>query len=343
MNRVNGVPTCANSAVNNRHYRETLKWEGFMVSDCGAISDIAAPHNYAMNQTAGAAAGLNGGCDADCGTDYANLPAALAKGLVTEAAIDQATTRLLREQIAQGELDDPSKNPYSAAAGYNDTMVDSTAHRALALETAMQGIVLLANEAKLLPLREATRVAFVGPHANVSLALLGNYFGGNELVFEQTPLVAARRAGVDATYAPGVPCYDVTHSGSRSAPYPLCVTQDTSDHTHIASAVAAAKAAEVALLFIGNAAVNNSGPCSTMAGVEGEGCDRATIGLPLVQETMLRAVLAAQPKTVVVLMNGGAVAMPEGLEVPTLVEAFCTRAWHLTSPQSRLLALLLAQ
>ena len=137
-------------------------------------------------------------------------------------------------------------------------------------------------------------LAFIGPHANTSLGLLGNYFGGNSLVFEQTPLVSARRAGVaqEVTYAPGVPCFNVTHSGSRKEPYPLCVTTDTPVRTHIAAAVAAAREAEAAVLFLGIAAVNNSGPCDAMAGVEGEGCDRSSIALPPVQEALLRAVVS---------------------------------------------------
>ena len=128
--------------------------------------------------------------------------------------------------------------------------MDSADHRALALETAQQGIVLLTNTAvggkPLLPLKKKglKSVAFVGPHANTSLGMLGNYFGGNALVFDQTPLVSARRSGMAAnvTYSPGVPCYDVKHTGSRPAAYPLCVTEDTPDHSHIADAVATAKA-----------------------------------------------------------------------------------------------------
>jgi len=100
--------------VNNKHYRDTLKWEGFMVSDCGAISDIASPHHYAPNQTAGAADALNGGCDAACDGDYSTLAAALQEGLVTNAVVDTAAARLLREQIIQGELDDPLKHPYKS-------------------------------------------------------------------------------------------------------------------------------------------------------------------------------------------------------------------------------------
>ena len=125
-------------------------------------------------------------------------------------------------------------------------------------------------------------------------------------------------------FARRVPCFGVRHTGSLDGEYPLCVTEDTSDHTLIAGAVAAAKQAHTAVVFLGIAAVNNSGPCAAMSGVEGEGCDRADIGLPAVQELLLRQVLSVQPRTVVVLMNGGAVAMPEDLyaRLPALVEAF---------------------
>eukprot|EP01047_Picozoa_sp_COSAG01_P042965 COSAG01_NODE_3786_length_5696_cov_6.054851_3_plen_338_part_00 len=260
-------------------------------------------------------------CDANCGSEYTKgLGDALRLGMVNMSTVDRAASRLLREQILQGELDDPALSPFQ----YGPEVVDSADHRALALDTARQGITLLRNTANLLPLEANDHpVAFLGPHANTSLGMLGNYFGGNKLVFRNTPLLAARRAAVNVQfYEPGVPCFDVRHSGSLDSSYPLCETQDTSDHSHIAVAVAAAKQAQTAVLFLGNAAVNNSGPCSAMTGVEGEGCDRAEIGLPAVQELLLRAVLAVQPRTVVVLMNGGAIAMPEDLAVPALLTCF---------------------
>ena len=180
------------------------------------------------------------------------LSQALQAGLINNETLDTAAGRLLREQINQGELDDPAMHPYkSASSGYhNHAIVDSQAHRDLALETASQGIVLLENNevngSRLLPLRKGLKsLAILGPHGNTSLGLLGSYFGGNSLVFEQTPLVSVRRSRVaqKVTYQPGVPCFNVTHSGSRKEPYPLCVTTDTPIHSHIPAAVAAAKEA----------------------------------------------------------------------------------------------------
>ena len=117
---------------------------------------------------------------------------------------------MLREQVMQGELDDPALNPYASPSQYGPTRVDSPEHRELALETAQQGIVMLSNRDKLLPLpgnsgagAAAKTFAFVGPHANTSLGLLGNYFGGNSVVFQNTPLLAARRLGIDVSYEPG--------------------------------------------------------------------------------------------------------------------------------------------
>ena len=180
------------------------------------------------------------------------LSQALQAGLINNETLDTAAGRLLREQINQGELDDPAMHPYkSASSGYhNHAIVDSQAHRDLALETASQGIVLLENNevngSRLLPLRKGLKsLAILGPHGNTSLGLLGNYVGGHSLVFEQTPLVSVRRSRVaqKVTYQPGVPCFNVTHSGSRKEPYPLCVTTDTPSHSHIPAAVAAAKEA----------------------------------------------------------------------------------------------------
>lgn len=118
--QVNGKPTCTNSDVNNKHYRETLQWRGFMVSDCGAISDIASPHRYAPNQTAGAADALNGGCDAACDGDYSQLPQALQAGLITEEAID--TVRMRSTQTLRGTMD--SKIPCVAIENDDRRVLD---------------------------------------------------------------------------------------------------------------------------------------------------------------------------------------------------------------------------
>ena len=188
---------------------------------------------------------------------------------------------------------------------YGPGKVDTPAHRALALSAAEQGIVLLKNEGDLLPLKPGTNIAFIGPQANWTLPMLSDYEGQNKVVLEHSPYAAAVRAGLRVTLQNG------TSDDLNS-----------NDTSHIPAAVAAAKAADVAIVFVGLCADH----CPNH--MEDEGFDRcnndghydpnrptphcrgaATMGLPGAQQTLLEQVFAAQPNTVLVMQNGGALAV----------------------------------
>lgn len=179
-------------------------------------------------------------------------------------------------------------------------------HRALALEAAQQSFVLLKNARRTLPLRPSTlrSISLIGPHANSSVALFGspNYHGDNKLVFGRTPLLAARaRLAAD----------NITLHYARGCDV------DSDDDTGIAEAIEAAATADAILFFLG---LDSS--------VENEGLDRADLALPGLQLTLVQKVLAAAPTevpVVVVLINGGAVAIRELSESPkvgAILEAF---------------------
>lgn len=174
-NRVHGEPACASPRLLDEILRKQWGFAGYVVSDCGAIEDIYKWHKVAATPEEAAARAVRAGCDLNCGVEYLALVSAVRQGLVTEAEIDTALKRLLAARFRLGMFDPPELVPY-ARIPYS--VNDSPAHRALALEAARKSIVLLKNDADLLPLRrDLTAIAVIGPNADDVDALLGNYHG----------------------------------------------------------------------------------------------------------------------------------------------------------------------
>lgn len=201
-NAVYGDPACGSSLLLDDILRGEWGFGGYVVSDCGAISDIYRGHHAAADAIAAAALGLRAGTDLSCGSEYRNLPAAVRGGLLSEATVDSALSRLLRTRFQLGLFDPPDRVPFNRIA---PDVNDSEAHRELARETARESMVLLKNEGAL-PLRSGIRrIAVIGPDANDVDVLLGNYNGYPSSAV--TPLEGVRRAaaarGIDVTYARG--------------------------------------------------------------------------------------------------------------------------------------------
>jgi beta-glucosidase len=174
-NRINGDPACASPRLLDEVLRKQWGFEGYVVSDCGAIEDIYKRHKVAGTAEEAAARALKAGCDLNCGVEYRALVSAVQRGLISEGDIDTALRRLLTARFRLGMFDPPEMVPY-ARIPYS--VNDSPAHRALALEAARKSVVLLKNEGNLLPLRkDLGTVAVIGPNADDVDALLGNYHG----------------------------------------------------------------------------------------------------------------------------------------------------------------------
>ncbi|NOY78863.1 MAG: glucan 1,4-alpha-glucosidase [Calditrichaeota bacterium] len=173
-NAVNGVPCCANPFLLKEILREEWGFSGYVVSDCGAIDDIYRNHHYAKSLEEASAKAVKAGCDLNCGEAYPkSLLKAVQDGLISEKVIDQAVTRLFKARFQLGMFDPPERVPF-AKIPYS--VVDSPKHRELALQTALESMVLLKNEDHFLPLsKELKSIAVVGPNAN-SLQF-GNYSG----------------------------------------------------------------------------------------------------------------------------------------------------------------------
>ncbi len=173
-NSVDGKPACASPRLLDEILRKQWGFQGYVVSDCGAIDDIYARHKFVATAPEGVALAVKAGTDLSCGGEYTNLIPAVKNGLISESEIDQSLKRLLRARFKLGMFDPPEMVKY-AQIPYS--VNDSPAHRELALEAARKSIVLLKND-HVLPLSKSLKtVAVIGPNADDLDVLLGNYNG----------------------------------------------------------------------------------------------------------------------------------------------------------------------
>ena len=172
-NSLGGQPACANTVL-TQLLRSAWKFNGYVVSDCGAVGDIYRGHEYTKTLEEASAAAVHLGTDLDCGSEYRSLGAAISNHLIDDHALDVAVTRLFTARFRLGMFDPPAMVPWSRLTLADN---DTPAHRELALEAARQSLVLLKNTG-VLPLRGAPRsIAVIGPNADSEDVLLGNYNG----------------------------------------------------------------------------------------------------------------------------------------------------------------------
>ena len=163
-NELNQVPCCGNRYLLTDVLRDQWGFEGYVVSDCGAIHDMVSGHHFYEHGAQAAARGLLAGCDLNCGEYYRRyLREALELGLIDESDLDRALARVLSARFRLGEFDPPEMVPYRAVP---EEKLDCQAHRDLALEAARKSMVLLKNDG-ILPLNPETvrSIAVIGPNA----------------------------------------------------------------------------------------------------------------------------------------------------------------------------------
>ena len=179
-NSVDGEPACASELLLKERLRGAWGFNGYVVSDCDAVKDIANGHHYVADQAAAVAAALKMGVDNECNGDtlgpsreiaVARYREALQRGLITIADVDRALVRLFSARLRNGDLPGltrPNDRPAPSLP------LATPAHGALALKSAEESIVLLKNDG-ILPLANGLRIAVVGPLANSTHVLRGNY------------------------------------------------------------------------------------------------------------------------------------------------------------------------
>jgi beta-glucosidase len=176
-NSINGQPGCANEFLLQDQLRGKWGFNGYVVSDCGAVIDIFEGHHYKPTQPEASAISLQRGMDNECQNSTPNVKPyldAVKQGFLKESDIDMALIRLFTARIKLGMFDPPRMVPYS---NIDEKLLDSVQHRALARKLANESMVLLKNDG-VLPLKTSgIKIAVVGPLADQKRVLLGNYSG----------------------------------------------------------------------------------------------------------------------------------------------------------------------
>lgn len=301
-NAINGVPNNINKMLLTDILKNQWGFKGFVVSDLGGVNSMVTGHEKGqMTFEDAVAQSLNAGCDFSDKEFMDYIPAAVKKGLLSEERLNDALYRVLINRFRLGEFDPPSMVAYSKIS---PDVIGSAEHRQLALKTAQKSIVLLTNKNKILPLdkNKIKTIAVIGPHADLFTA--GGYSG--RVTNPVTPL-----QGIKNRMSPGTKILYV--KGSE-----IIARKDTTEtlaantKEDLQKAADAAKNADVAILFVG-----------TTLAVEAEGRDRTSLGLPGKQEELIKTVMAANPRTIVVELNAGPLIIPEIKEkAPAIIEAW---------------------
>ena len=173
--RIDGQPCCSQTRYEQQILRDEWGFDGIITSDCGAIRDFLPRwHNTAKDGAEASAQAVLAGTDVECGSEYKNLPAAVKRGDIKEADLDRSLRRLLIARFELGDFDNDDLNPWTKIP---ESVIASKEHKALALEMARKSIVLLQNRNQVLPLAGKIDLVVMGPNANDSVMMWGNYSG----------------------------------------------------------------------------------------------------------------------------------------------------------------------
>lgn len=276
FNELNGVPATGNRFLLRTVLRDEWNYGGVVVSDWGAIRELV-PHGYAADDRDAAFKAILAGCDIDMESNCYNrfLAELVRQGEVPEALVDEAVRRVLRLKYDLGLFEDPFRFCDTVR---EQTVLADASHRLAAREVAERSVVLLDNKSGVLPLDAGVRrIALIGPLAKSERDMKGAWsiqWDDRELVSLYEGLTERVPAGTEIRYARGCGI-------------------DSSDRSGFAEAVAAARASDVVVMAVGEA-----------FDMSGEARSRTDIGLPGVQEELIKAVWATGKPIVVVLMCG---------------------------------------
>ena len=174
-NRVYGESASGSKFLLRDVLRDQWGFKGYVMSDCWAIVDIWQNHKIVATPEEAAALAVKNGTELNCGSTYAeHLPVAVRKGLITEAELDDALTRLMTTRMELGMFDPADQVPW-AQTPYSVNQAPE--HDALARRAAQESIVLLKNDGVLPLSKDIRRLAVIGPTADDTMSLLGNYYG----------------------------------------------------------------------------------------------------------------------------------------------------------------------
>ena len=306
-NRYEGEPCCASNRLLVDILRGKWNYQGFVVSDCGAIENFyeKGRHENHPDAATASAAAVKAGCDVECGTSYDSLSEAVEKGYITEAEIDVSLRRILTARIRLGMLDPVELDPWRAL-GADDLSTEK--NHELARKAAQETMVLLKNDG-ILPLsRNFRKIAVIGPNADNSYMHLGNYNGTPTDEHSLSIVDAIRKAAPSAEIIYNKGCENIVGKGEEEVNYSQMQSQIADADVIIAVTGLTAK-------------------------LEGEemsidcdgfyGGDRTAIELPEVQQNLVRAARQTGKPVVVVNCSGSAIAFgPIEKDYDALIQAW---------------------
>ncbi|MHC4643212.1 MAG: glycoside hydrolase family 3 C-terminal domain-containing protein [Planctomycetota bacterium] len=315
-NAINGIPASANNWLLDDVLRGEWGFKGYVVSDCGAVSDIVHGHEYETNPEKAVALAAKAGTDLECETCETEqflydkyLLNAANKGYITEKDIDKNVFRLFRARFLLGEFDPPQNVPYNSIP---KSKLDCKEHRDLALQIAKESIVLLKNQNNTLPLnqRKIKSIAVIGPNANRTV--LGGYSGSPSVSISPLQGLKDKVGGdIKVHYSEGCNVMgkeEIDWDEEEDRP----VWKMLDERKSMNDAAELAGKCDWAIVFAG-----------TNLDVANEAADRTDLGLPGNQLKLIQAVYKANPNTVVVLINGMALTVNwVDDNIPAIVEAW---------------------
>ncbi|KAJ4967201.1 hypothetical protein NE237_019050 [Protea cynaroides] len=276
-NRVNGVPNCADFNLLSKTARGEWDFHGYITSDCDAVSIIHDAQGYAKAPEDAIGDVLRAGMDVNCGSYLQqHTKTAIQQKKLSEGDIDRALHNLFSIRMRLGLFNgNPRQQPFG---NIGPNQVCSQEHQNLALEAARNGIVLLKNSAKLLPLPKTKSIslAVIGPNANNAQTLIGNYAGP--------------------------PCISITpfqalQSYVKNTQYDMGCDSVSCSSVSINQATGLARTADYVILIMGLDQTQ-----------EQESLDRVNLELPGKQQSLIDSVSKAAKKPVIlVILSGGPV------------------------------------
>jgi beta-glucosidase len=227
-NAINGEPACANQFLLQDQLRGKWGFPGYVVSDCDAVRDVAANHRYRPTQAQGAAISVIRGMDNECVTFTSRFGEpvekayidAVQQGYLPESTLDTALIRLFTARIKLGMFDPPDMVPFTKI---DEKELDSAEHRAHARKLANESMVLLKNDG-LLPLKPGIKtIAVIGPLADQTRPLIGNYAGQPTHIVSILDGLRAEFPNATITFVPGT---QFLRTDGTSVPDSLLTTPD---------------------------------------------------------------------------------------------------------------------
>ncbi|MDY4529005.1 MAG: glycoside hydrolase family 3 C-terminal domain-containing protein, partial [Parabacteroides sp.] len=288
-NRYEGTPCCGHNELLQDILRNQWKFDGYVTSDCWAVSDFAKYHKTHSNDTEAVADAVLSGTDLECGNLYQKLLQGVERGLISEREIDVSLARLFTIQFKLGMYDPADRVPY---ANIGREVIECDAHKAHAYAMAQKSMVLLKNDKQILPLnpKKIKRIALIGPNMHNGSAQLANYFGTPSEII--TPYMSLQRRY-------GNQIQIDTISGTD-------IVQKIANGPSFAQIAAQARKADV-IIFVSGLTADYEGEAGD-AGAGGfsgfASGDRTTIQLPAVQTDLLKELKKTGRPIVLVNMSG---------------------------------------